>query len=139
MTRTLSRHEPNTLRRNTFTVLLALVFAVAVWWVSTHLLHIDLAVRSGDRFQNVGLASVLAVSLGSGLVGWLVAALLCRLAPHRASIAWPVVATVVLLLSLLGPVGGATPAAVTTLALLHVLVGVTLVVGLRPGRGGYGE
>jgi hypothetical protein len=69
-----------------------------------------------------------------GLVGWGLRALLDRLT-GRARTVWTVIATIVLALSLLGPVGSAVGGGtVAALIGLHLLVGLVLLLGLRAGR-----
>ena len=58
--------------------------------------------------------------------------LLERLVPRHALTAWTVVAVVVLMLSLSGPLTAATNAAVAiALVLMHLVVGAVLIMGLR--------
>lgn len=115
------------------TVAAAVVAAVVVWLVAVPIAGLDLLVRpEGSTTQQVGIGSVVVVSLLAALLGWALLALLERLLPARASTAWTVVAGVMLALSLAGPLtGGTTPAVTVTLALMHVTVGAALIIGLR--------
>ena len=91
--------------------------------------------------SSLGVAAA-ATALVAGLAGSLTAWLLSRLVPRRCRTVWTVLASAILVVSLLGPLGATSPAAVASLVALHLLVGLTLVVGLRGsldiGRG-YGE
>ena len=53
---------------------------------------------------------------------------------RRPPVAWWLTCGVVLAVSLLGPLGGTSPAAVGTLVALHLVVGATVAVGLDPRR-----
>jgi hypothetical protein len=103
---------------------------------------VDLAVRTGDVVQPVTGGSVAATALVAGLAATLSAWLLTRIAPRRCRTVWTVLASAVLLVSLLGPLGATSPAAVVSLVALHLLVGLALLVGLRGSfttTRGYGE
>lgn len=106
--------------------------ALAGWLVTVPLLGIDLRVQpGGGAAQTVEAATVLAVSLTAAVAGWALLALLER-STRRARTTWTVLAAVVLLLSLAGPLTGAvTAAAGFVLAALHLLVGAVLIPGLR--------
>jgi len=138
MTTTTVHTTAISLSRNVITVLGATVLGLAAWLVETALLDVDLTVAIGPTLQPVTAVAVVLTALLVGLAGSVTARLLARFAGRRARTAWVVIAGLVLLLSLLGPLGATSPAAVVSLALLHLLVGLTLLVGLRPGRG-YGE
>lgn len=115
------------------TVAAAVLTAVAVWLIAVPVAGLDLLVRpGGGATQQVGVGSVVIVSLLAALLGWGLLALLERLIPARARAVWTVAAGVMLVLSLAGPLTGGTTAAVAaTLALMHVAVGAVLIMGLR--------
>ena len=115
------------------TVAAAVSAAVIVWLVAVPIAGLDLLVRpGGNATQHVRLGSVVVVSLLAALLGCGLLALLERLIPARARTAWTVVAAVVLLLSLAGPLtGGTTPAVTVTLSLMHLAMGAALIIGLR--------
>jgi uncharacterized protein DUF6069 len=138
MTTTTVRTTPISLSRNVITVLGAPAAALAAWYLETAVLHVDLTVAMGPTLQPVTAVAVVLTALLAGIAGTVTARLLTRLAGRRARIAWTVVAGLVLVLSLLGPLGATSPAAVVSLVALHLVVGVMLLVGLRPARG-YGE
>ena len=142
MTTTTAQPTRTSLSRNAITVIGAAVGALALWLVETRLIGVDLAVRTGDVVQPVTGVSVVATALVAGLAATLSAWLLTRLAPRRCRTVWTVLASAVLLVSLLGPLGATSPAAVVSLVALHLLVGLTLLLGLRGSfttARGYGE
>ncbi len=111
----------------------AAAVAAAVWLVGAAS-GVDPEVRSGTGTQPVGIVAVIVTALVLGFVAWGVRALLGRLLsrrPGRAELAWLVTCGVVLLVSLLGPLGGLTPGAVAVLAAEHLAVGTTLALTLR--------
>jgi hypothetical protein len=130
------------LSRHTITVVGATVGALVLWVGEARLLGVDLAVGTGDVVQPVTGISVAATALVAGLAATLTAWLLARIAPRRCRTVWTVLASAVLLVSLLGPLGATSTAAVVSLVALHLLVGLTLVIGLRgsfTSPRGYGE
>ena len=136
MTTTTTRNRRSTIgriRQRVLTVAAAVVAAVLAWLIAVPIVGIDLVVRpGGGSAQQVGLGSVVAVSLLASLLGWGLLALLERLVSRRALTAWTVVAVVVLMLSLSGPLTAATNAAVAiALVLMHLVVGAVLIMGLR--------
>jgi hypothetical protein len=142
MTTTTVHPTRTSLSRTAIAVVGAAAGAVALWAVETGLLGVDLAVRAGDVVQPVTGVSVAATALVAGLAATLTAWLLARIAPRRCRTVWTVVAGGVLLVSLLGPLGATSAAAVVSLVALHLLVGLTLLVGVRgsfTGPRGYGE
>ncbi|HEU4998115.1 MAG TPA: DUF6069 family protein [Lapillicoccus sp.] len=138
MTTTTVHTTPISLSRNVITVLGATAAALAAWSLETAVLRVDLAVAMGPTRQPVTAVAVVLTALLAGIGGSVVARLLTRFAGRRARTAWTAVAGLVLVLSLLGPLGATSPAAVVSLAVLHLVVGFTLLIGLRPARG-YGE
>ena len=136
MTTTTTRNRRSTIgriRQRVLTVAAAVVAAVLAWLIAVPIVGIDLVVRpGGGAAQQVGLGSVVAVSLLASLLGWGLLALLERLVSRRALTAWTVVAVVVLMLSLSGPLTAATNAAVAiALVLMHLVVGAVLIMGMR--------
>ena len=118
MTTTTTRNRRSTIgriRQRVLTVAAAVVAAVLAWLIAVPI-----------------VGSVVAVSLLASLLGWGLLALLERLVSRRALTAWTVVAVVVLMLSLSGPLTAATNAAVAiALVLMHLVVGAVLIMGLR--------
>ncbi|WP_028049242.1 DUF6069 family protein [Cellulomonas sp. URHD0024] len=102
--------------------------ALVVWAIAVPLLDVPLVV--GDPPYTVGPVSVVLVAVVATLAAWGVRALLFR----RRRTGWFVTCGAILLISLLGPLGAATPAATLWLALMHVTVGTVLTLGLAPSR-----
>jgi hypothetical protein len=102
--------------------------ALAVWALAEPLAGVDLTVRTGGRDkQQIGSDEVVLVSLLAGLAGWALLDLLERFTAHAREI-WTATALVVLVLSLLGPLGAAvTVAATVALAGMHLAVGAVLI------------
>lgn len=105
--------------------------ALAVWVIAAPLAGLDLGVRTGDTPQTVGAGPIIGVRLLASLLGWALLALLEK-RTARARRIWTVIAVIVLVLSLGGPLSdGVTGAIKVTLALLHGAVAAVLVPGLR--------
>jgi hypothetical protein len=113
--------------------LAAAAVAAVVLLVGTAL-GVDAEVRTATGTQTVGVAAAVVTALVVGYAAWGVRALLGRMSarrPRRAEPAWLVTCGVVLLVSLLGPLGAVTPGAVALLAVEHLTVGLTLALALR--------
>jgi hypothetical protein len=116
-------------RRRWLTVLAAMAAATASWSVAVPLLGVDLVVRQGSGSLQVSALAVVLASLAAGLGGWLLLALLERWT-RQGRIAWRVIAALVLLVSLLGPLSAVDATATAVLIGLHCLVGAILILGL---------
>jgi hypothetical protein len=105
----------------------AIVLPAMIWVIASPVLGADMLVEDATgKEMEIGLPPVLTVSIGAALLGWAFLAVLERFTRH-ARIIWTIVATVLLLLSLVplsGPMSGGTRA---TLALLHLAVGIPLI------------
>ncbi|MFB8230244.1 DUF6069 family protein [Cellulosimicrobium sp. NPDC055967] len=113
--------------------LVAAVVAAAVLLVGTAL-GVDPEVRTATGTQTVGVVAAAVTALVVGYAAWGARALLGRLSarrPRRGELAWLVTCAVVLLVSLLGPLGAVTPDATALLAVEHLAVGLTLALALR--------
>ncbi|MFJ4903490.1 DUF6069 family protein [Streptomyces sp. NPDC088727] len=112
-------------------LLAATVAAVIVWLIAHSALDIDLKTKAqgGGDPQEVGLAMVIGATILIGLVAWGVVALLDRKSP-KARTRWTVIASIVFVLSLFGPLGsgegGSTKAA---LLCMHLVVALVLIPG----------
>ncbi|MEV0916194.1 DUF6069 family protein [Streptomyces sp. NPDC049967] len=112
-------------------LLAATVAAVIVWLIAHSALDIDLKTKAqgGGDPQEVGLAMVIGATILIGLVAWGVVALLDRKSP-KARTRWTVIASIVFVVSLLGPFGsgegGSTKAA---LLCMHLVVALVLIPG----------
>ncbi|MEV0316461.1 DUF6069 family protein [Nonomuraea fuscirosea] len=116
--------------RRLLTVIGAAVAAVAVWVLAVPVGGIELTVRMGAGPQPVGPVAVVLASLGAGLAGWALLAVLERVTAKAVRI-WTITALAVLALSLTGPLGSATGSAATlVLLLMHLVVGSVVVLGL---------
>jgi hypothetical protein len=103
--------------------------ALVVWLLAVPVGGIELAANPQGVVQQIGLDQVLIVALGAGLVGWGLLAALERLVPARARLIWTIVAAVVLVLSLFGPIGaGVGVASKLVLSVLHLVVGALLII-----------
>jgi uncharacterized protein DUF6069 len=107
--------------------------ALVLWAVNDPWAGVDLAVRQGDTTRHVGPVAVAVAALVAGLAAWALLALLERTARHPAR-TFRIVALVVLLLSLVGPLGsGVGTGSRLVLLGMHLTVGAALIIGL-PGR-----
>lgn len=105
--------------------------ATAVWGIAEQLLDIDLVVRRNEHTeQQVASLAVTLTSLGAGFAGWGLLALLERWTGNARTV-WTVIAAVVFVVSLLGPLAAVTPAATAVLMGMHGIVAATLLFGLR--------
>lgn len=125
-------------RRRRFRILTlatATVAGLAVWLVSAPLLGIDLTVGAPPAAQTVTAVSVIIAAIVPGAIAWALPALLEHVSPRGRRI-WLILGWAVLAVSLLGPVSmGAAGATLVSLLAMHLVVGVTLIVGLtRPRR-----
>lgn len=116
------------LRAQALTIAAAATVAIA-GWIVVRLVGVDLLVKNGDHTEKIGLPAAALVSVAAGFCGIALLALLERFTgrPRRA---WYLTATIVLLVSFLGPLSAATVAAGFALTALHLLVGSTVIIGL---------
>lgn len=115
-------------------VVAAALLAIAIWAIAVPVAGIDLIVGVGESARRVDLASVAIAPVGLGLAAWALLALLERLSPRGRRI-WQVIGWVVLALSLVGPLSmGGAPGVLATLLAMHVVVGVTVILGLAHPR-----
>jgi len=107
--------------------------ALVLWAVDDVWAGIDLAVRQGDTVQHVGPVAAGVTALVAGLAAWGLLALLERTV-RRPARTYRIIASILLLLSLLGPLGsGVGTSCKLVLLAMHLTVGAILIVGL-PGR-----
>jgi len=108
--------------------------ALILWAVNDPWGGIDLAVRQGGEVQHVGPVAVAATALIAGLAAWALLALLERTNVRRPARTYRIIASIVLALSLLGPLGsGVGTSSKLVLLAMHLTVGAILIIGL-PGR-----
>jgi hypothetical protein len=102
------------------------VSGTSLLWLAARATDVELVVGEGDGARTVGWAAAVVTGLLAALAGVGLLFLLERRPKGRA---WfTAIATVVLLLSLAGPLGAATGAARTILLDMHVVVWLALVV-----------
>ncbi|BCJ39754.1 hypothetical protein GCM10010168_77900 [Actinoplanes ianthinogenes] len=106
--------------------------ALLLWAVNDPWAGHDLIVRQNGTLQHVGPLAVVLTALLAGLAAWALLAVLERTVRHPVR-TYRIITSIVLLLSLTGPLFGAVGTA-TRLALLgmHLTVGLALIIGL-PG------
>ena len=109
--------------------LMAAAAAVLVW-ACARISDLDLVVKSGSGTTVVTVGSVIVTTLVVAAAG----VGLLRLLERRTAKAlpvWTMVAVTVWALSFLGPLSATRPSTGLVLAGLHLLVGATLILGLR--------
>ncbi|NYH55267.1 lysylphosphatidylglycerol synthetase-like protein (DUF2156 family) [Nocardiopsis arvandica] len=112
------------------TVAAAVLAPLALWALAVPLAGVELTAFPGGRPRGVGPVAVAVAGLVFGLAAWALLMVLERTVRSPGRV-WSVVAYIVLVLSLAGPVtSGAAPVVVLVLAGMHVLVGVVLILGL---------
>lgn len=121
-------------RHNTrwLTVLAEMSAASLLYAIAGPLLGINLAVRVITGVQTVEALTVVVFSLLIGFAGWGLLTVLRRLTIHGTTV-WRVVASLVLVVSLLGPLGATSMAAGVVLVAMHLVVG-GLLLGALPYR-----
>lgn len=125
-----TEHTATTARARLIAVVAATVAALVVWVVFVAL-GIDLqepTFGAGQATRDLGAVPVVVASAVASLAGWGLLALLERFTA-RARAVWTVVAVVVLVLSLGGPLSaaGITTANRIALLLMHLAVGAVLI------------
>jgi Family of unknown function (DUF6069) len=113
---------------------------VFAWAMAVPIAGVRLAVHNSSGGQTeVQVAQVAIAGLLAGVAAWGLLAVLERYS-RRARSVWTVIAATILALSLTGPLSATSAAAGITLACLHLLVGGTIIVGLRAvRRSGHGR
>ena len=106
----------------------ATVLALVIWGLAVPVAGVDL--EAGTPTQTIGAPAVVLTVLVVTLGAWGVRTLLRR----RTAVAWWLTCGIVLLVSLLGPLGATSAAARATLLTLHLVVGTVIAVGLDPRR-----
>ena len=117
--------------RRRLAVLGATVLAgLLTWAVLEPLLGVQLSAQTGPAVRAVGPGAIVFAALLAGGAGWLTLAWLERMTAHGRRV-WTVIAGIVLAGSLVGTLGGVTTAAIGGLMALHLVVGLTIIIGLR--------
>ncbi|GGK86300.1 DUF6069 family protein [Mangrovihabitans endophyticus] len=108
----------------------ATVSALVTWALAGPASGVALSVTSGTDVQHVGPGTVAAAALVTGLAAWALLAVLERRIARPAR-TWTVVALIVLVVSLVGPLGdGADMASRLVLTGMHLAVAAVLIPGL---------
>lgn len=116
--------------RRTGTLVGAAILALAVWTISSPILGIDLVAGAGPSAQHIGPAAVAIVPIIAGGVAWVFLALLEKAGTTGRRI-WQIIGWLFLAVSLIGPITMTTSvAALVALIAMHLVVGVTLLLGL---------
>jgi hypothetical protein len=107
------------------------VAALALWALLTPLADVELEALQGTRRIHVGAGSVLFASAAMAFAGWGLLAILERRTLNARKV-WTVLAASACILSLGSPlVGGVGVGAKLGLASFHLIVGATVIFGLR--------
>src|SRR5262245_33696842 len=106
--------------------------ALAVWLAAVPIAGVDLEVRMSDSTQDVGPVSVVVTALLAAAAGLGCLAVLRRITKRPAR-AWTIIASIVLIVSLTGPLDQAVGTSATVvLVAMHVAVAAVLIpVGRR--------
>jgi hypothetical protein len=115
------------------TVTAGAVGALLIWAINDPWAGTELTVRQGASTQHIGPAAIVVTALVAGLAAWGLLALLERTASRPIRM-FRIVALIVLVLSLAGPLGsGVGTSSQIALLGMHTTVGAALILGL-PGR-----
>lgn len=136
MTNDIGHTRTRTARRTSraITVAAGVAGSLLLWVIEVPWLGLDLAVRQGDTVQRVGAAAVTAAALIAGLAAWALLAVLERTV-RRPVLTYRIIASVVLILSLAGPLSsGVDTGSRLALAGMHLTVGIAAIVGLPSRR-----
>lgn len=111
----------------------AVLCALVTWFVTGYLANLELTVQRGSEIQRV---TGLSVALVAGICA--LAAYVVLWALERATVwalrIWTVLAVVVTLISLLGPMAATSPAAKGTLIALHTVVAAAVIASAHRSR-----
>ncbi|MCW4459039.1 DUF6069 family protein [Microbacterium sp. MPKO10] len=113
-------------------IVIAALAAELVWAIAVPLAGVELSVPAAD--MTVGPLSIAATVIVAGLAAWGLRAIMAR--TRRGLNTWTAIGIIVLLLSLAGPaLSGTIGAVLSVLEIMHVITGVTLIIGLRYAAG----
>ena len=113
-------------------VLVATAAAVAIWAVATAAgAELTVSFGPGQPIQKVTVVNVVVAALVGSLAGWGLLALLRRFTANPRAV-WTVIAIVVALVSLGGPLSAnASAGTKVSLVAMHLAVATVVIVGLR--------
>ncbi|WIM93346.1 DUF6069 family protein [Actinoplanes oblitus] len=106
--------------------------ALLLWAVNDPWAGHDLLVRQGGTVQHVGPVAVAVTALFAGLAAWALLAVLERTVRHPTR-TYRIITSILLVLSLAGPLAGIGIGTRLALTAMHLTVGLALILGL-PGR-----
>lgn len=105
--------------------------ALLVWLVAVPVADAELTfVDINDKTQEIGPAAIIIFSVGAGLAGWALLAVLERLTPRWALRTWTVIAVIVLVLSM-APLLSMGARAAVALGIIHLVVGACVIAAMR--------
>ncbi|MQA96044.1 MAG: hypothetical protein GEV11_15840 [Streptosporangiales bacterium] len=104
--------------------------SLAIWVIAVPVGGVDLAVRTGGGVQHVGPVATVVSSVIAAVLGFAALALLERRTPKARKI-WTALAAGCLLVSLLGPFGATSGAAMSVLASMHAAVAAVVIITAR--------
>jgi Family of unknown function (DUF6069) len=116
------------------TLVTAILAAELVWIVVVPVLGVDLVVTAPGAAGPVSAVAVAGAALLAGAAGWALLAMLEHFT-SSAMPAWTVIAGVVLVVSLAGPLASGSLAATISLIVMHLVVGVVVTVGMSRSVG----
>jgi len=108
--------------------------ALVVWALVGPIGGTDIAVQSGGSVRHIGATAVAVTGILAGLAGWGLLAAFER-TMKRPRRTWTVIAAVVFVLSLAGPLGATSAGAKAGLMSMHLIVAAVLIPSL-PRAGG---
>jgi Family of unknown function (DUF6069) len=118
-------------KRTSGVVAVAAAAALIIWAVA-RLLGVDVEVELGGEIRQVGPVDILATTIVAGLAAWVVYSFLAR--TPRTARWWPLVGSIALAISMLGPSYQSDGAAAIALIAMHLAVGAILIRGLFEAR-----
>jgi hypothetical protein len=119
----------NTPTRRLLVVFGAAAANVALWALAVPAAGVDLSVQQPGSVMTVGPVIVAVATLVAGFAAWGLLALLERFT-RRAGLVWSIIAAAVLLVSVAGPLGATSTAAVLVLVGMHAVAAAVLIPGL---------
>ena len=120
---------PRVHRRRWWLNLATMAAAVVLWTIAVPVAGVDLTVTINGEQQEVTQLAVISSSLLAGGAAWGSLSILESLTA-RARTIWTWLASVVLVLSLSGPLAATNAPAIGVLILLHLVVGISLITGM---------
>jgi hypothetical protein len=110
---------------------ITVVAALVLWAILAPVAGVELEAMQGSRQIHVGAGSIIFASAVMSFAGWGLLAVLERRTPNARKV-WTILAVAACILSLGSPlVGGIGVGAKLGLASLHLIVGATVILGLR--------